>query len=110
MPTKSEMILQELVRRTNDSMRRLRALEDKIQNLEKRTNSLEETNLDKMKKVNNKFLELDMTTKNLSDDVIKIKNNLEKINKQITKVALKRDIKEIENMLDLLSSVEGKKE
>ena len=58
--------------------------------------------LEKMKKINNKFIEMEADVKNIGDDLLRIKNNLEKINKQISRFAMKRDIKEIERMFDLL--------
>ena len=41
--------------------------------------------------------------KNLSDELTGLKNNLEKINRQINKFARKRDIREMERMMDLLN-------
>ena len=101
--TRLPMILQELVRRTNEESRRLRDLEQRIAVLEEKTGSLEDINLSKNKKINDKFAEIEVTVKTAVDDIAKIKNSVEKITSQINKFARKQDVKEIEKMFDLLS-------
>ncbi len=103
-PNKVQMILQELVRRTNDELLRVRNLEDRTQSLEERTSSIEVLSLERTRKANDKFAELDVSIRNMSDEVAKLKNVVEKISRQIDKFALKRDVKEVERMFDLLSS------
>lgn len=100
---KDQMILQELVRRSNDEARRLRELEQRSQILEGKTSSLEGMLLEKMKRIDAKFAEIEVSIKNLSDDLLRIGNNLDKINKQLAHFAMRRDVKEIEKMFDLLS-------
>ena len=102
---KIQMILQELVRRTNDELLRVRTLEDRIQSLEERTGSVEVLSLERTKKTNDKFAELDVSIRNMSDEIVRLKNMVEKISRQIDKFALKRDVKEVEKMFDLLSPV-----
>lgn len=103
-PNKMQMILQELVRRTNDELLRIRNLEDRVRAIEERTGSLEELSLERTRKANDKFAELDVTAKNMTDEVVKLKNVVEKISRQIDKFALKRDVKEVERMFDLINS------
>lgn len=102
---KMQLILQELVRRTNNELMRIRNLEDSVTNIEERLGSLEDTSLQRTKRFNEKFAELDVAIRNLSDETAKIKNLLEKVSKQLSNVALKRDVKELERMFDLLSPV-----
>ena len=102
---KINAIIQELVRRTNDEGRRLRATEQRIDVLENKAIVLEESNLSRLKKVNERFASLEAGIKELGEEIIRFKNSLDKINKQADKFALKRDVKEIERMLDLLSPV-----
>lgn len=101
--TNYQVIISELVRRSNEDTRRLRALEQRMDALETRLASVEDTSLDKAKKVHLHFTELDESVKRLGEEMITLKNSLDKINKQINNFARKRDIKEIERMLDLLS-------
>ena len=100
-----QMILQELVRRTNDHARRLRSVEDKVQTIEDRLNSTEENIIDKTKKMNERFADIEATLKNISDELTKLKNSSEKINKQAADFARKRDIKELERMFELLNPI-----
>ena len=101
--TNYQVIISELVRRSNEDTRRLRALEQRMDALETRLDAVEDTSLDKMKKSRQHFAGLDESVKRLEEEMITLKNTLDKINKQIASFARKRDIKEIERMLDLLS-------
>ena len=101
--TNYQVIISELVRRSNEDTRRLRALEQRMDALDTRLASIEDVSLDKTKKSHMHFAQLDEATKRLGEEMITIKNTLDKINKQITNFARKRDIKEIEHMLDLIS-------
>lgn len=100
-----QSIIQELVRRSNEEARRLRSLEQRLDALESRTVRTEEGVIEKMKKANSKFMDFDVSLKNISDELVALKNSFERINKQINKFARKRDIKEIERMFDLLSPI-----
>ena len=53
---KLQMIIQELVRRTNDESRRLRSLEQRVQALEGKANSIEDMFLSRMKKIESFWL------------------------------------------------------
>ena len=59
--------------------------------------------MDRTKKLNAKIAELEVALKSANDELIKMTNNLDKINRQIVKFARKQDLKEIEHMLDLIS-------
>lgn len=98
-----QVIISELVRRSNEDTRRLRVLEQRMDAIETRLSAAEESVLDKTKKNHLHFTEQDQSIRRLSEDMITIKNTLDKINKQIMNFARKRDIKEIERMLDLMS-------
>jgi chromosome segregation ATPase len=106
-PDKTQLILQELIRRANHDSRRLRAIEQRIQALESKTNNLEEMNLNRTKKINTKFAEVTTQLNTISEDMVKLKNNIDKINKQVMNFARKTDIKELEKMFDLLNPLTG---
>ena len=99
------MILQELVRRSNDETRRLREIESRLQNVEERATYLENTNIEKTKKLNERLADMELMIRGLNDEIAKLENALERINKQVGKFARKRDVREIEKMFDLLSPV-----
>src|SRR3989338_6175933 len=102
-PTNVNVIMQELVRRSNEDSRRLRGLEQRLDAIENRINNFENASIERTKKANGKFAELDLSIKTLSEELMNIANSLEKINKQVNKFARKQDLKEIERMLDLIS-------
>lgn len=102
---KMQLILQELVRRTNDELMRIRNIEDRVSNIEERLGSLEDVSLQRTKKFNEKFAEMDATIKMIADDTARLKNIIEKMSRQFNNVALKRDVKELERMFDLLSPI-----
>lgn len=104
---KFQAILQELVRRTNEESRRLRLLEQRIQALEERSNANEETGIKRITKISEKFKMVDSQLNIFNDDMLKIKTNLEKINRQMVDVARRKDIMEIERMFELLSPIKG---
>lgn len=102
MPENYQIIMQELVRRSNEETRRLRTIEQRLDALEDKLNVMLETTAEKNKKTSTKFADTDVAMKNISTDIINIKLGLDKINKQLAKFAQRRDLKEIEYMLDLL--------
>jgi len=103
MQDNNPVVMQELVRRSNEDARRLRAMEQRLDSLETRTSSAENMAMDRTKKLNAKIAELEVALKSANDELIKMTNNLDKINRQIVKFARKQDLKEIEHMLDLIS-------
>jgi len=96
-------IIQELVRRTNDEAKRLRDIEQRIDAIENKINTVEESSLSRAKKIGDKFSESELAIISVNDEIIKLKNSLDKINKQMDKFALRREVKEIEKMLELLT-------
>jgi predicted nucleic acid-binding Zn-ribbon protein len=99
------MIVQELVRRTNDYSRRLRQIEQRIGSMEDRINIAEEKHNERFKKVNEKMAMGEADIRNINDEVIKLKNNFERVTKHINQFARKRDLLEIEKMFELLSPI-----
>lgn len=102
---KMSLIMQELVRRSNEESRRLRVLEQRLQTLEQRSVTGEESSSAKLKKINDKLIELETAMKMQSDETLKIKTNLDRIIKQSDNFARKSDVKEIEKMFELLNPV-----
>lgn len=98
-----QVIIQELIRRSNEETRRLRTLEQKMDALEDKINGLIESSLERAKKTGSKITEMDVAIKNLSNEIINLKMGIDKVNKQMAKFAQRRDLKEIEKMLELLS-------
>lgn len=105
MPENYQIIMQELVRRSNEETRRLKTVEQRLDSLEDKINIMVEGNMERTKKANAKLTELDVKLDNLINQVTNLEANVEKITRQLEKFAQKRDLKEIENMINLLTPV-----
>ena len=106
MPTTPEnfqIILQELVRRSNEESRRMRQIEQRLDAIEDKLNVLVEGTNERAKRTNTKIVDSEVMLKNLSNDLANANANIERITKSMAKFAQKRDLKEIERMLDLIS-------
>jgi hypothetical protein len=105
-----QIILQELVRRSNEEVRRLRSLEQRMDALEDKVNILIQGTSERTKKTNTKFADTDVSLRTAENDIINIKMAIEKLNKQLVKFVQKRDLKEMERMLDLISPLSVEKD
>jgi|SRR3989338_9377467 len=101
--SKYNIIIHELIRKNGEDTRRIRSLEQRLDMIENRMNSLESAGLDRSKKSGAKISEMEASLKGLYDEFSRLRNNMEKINRQIIKFARKSDIKEMERMMDLLN-------
>ena len=98
-----QAILTELVRRENESSRRLRALEERSSMTEIRTSTLQDDmlKLNEEKRLSNEKLNERLT--GIENSVLTINNELTKINKNLEKVAKRTELKELENMLSFFN-------
>ena len=100
-----QAIIQELVRRANETSRRMRSIEQRMEAMEIKQSSQDQAVLDRTQKLNVKIKEIEVLAESLKDDMLRFKNNLDKINKQIPDLARKRDVKEVERMFELLNPI-----
>ncbi len=100
-----QAIIQELVRRANETNRRMRALEQRLEAMEIKQTSQDQTLAERNDKINGKLKELEVVVNGMNDEMLKLKNNLDKINKQMPEFARRRDVKEIERMFELLNPI-----
>jgi hypothetical protein len=102
---KLELILQELIRRTNRSERRLRIIEQRTQALESRLSSAEDANFKQGKDIKKGVIDLDISVKGFNDRLIKLESDMTKISEQSRNFAKHSEIKEVETMFDLLNPI-----
>ena len=102
---KLTLIIQELVRRSNEETRRLRDLEQRLLALETRYRNLETSTMLKTKKLSDRMIEIDAAMKMQNELITKLKVSIEKFSKQIDKFATKTDLKEVERMVELFNPV-----
>jgi len=98
-----QAILTELVRRENESSRRLRALEERSSLTEMRASTLQDSflKMNEEKKAFNEKLNERLT--NIENSMLRIDNELVKINKNLEKMAKRTELKELENMLSFFN-------
>ena len=102
MPDNYNLIIQELVRRSNEETRRLRSIEQRLDAMEDKLSVLSENSNDRMKKMAARQADTEANLTNIANEVTNLRLNLEKIIKQMPKYAQKRDLKELEQMINLL--------
>jgi phosphate starvation-inducible protein PhoH len=100
-----QAILTELVRRENESSRRLRALEERSSLTEMRASTLQDSflKISEEKRVFNDKINERLTS--IENSILRIDNDLIKINKNLEKMAKKTELKEIENMLSFFNPI-----
>jgi hypothetical protein len=100
-----QAILNEVVRRGNETVRRLRDIEEKDSLFENRLNTVETTTLnlsDNKKIVDDKFTQ---KTDELERSVIRIDNELMKIGKLLDKMAKRSELKELESLISIYNPI-----
>ncbi len=95
-------VMQELSRRSDDITGRLRNIEQKLNTLEERFSVVEELDIEKTKKNDDRYKELYRKLDGLNDEIIKLKLLTEKLGKESAKFARKTELKEIETALVIL--------
>ena len=100
-----QAVLNEIVRRSNETVRRLRDLEERDSLIENRVNTMETAILafsEEKKDINEKImLKIDEIEKN----IIRIDNELLRINKIMEKMAKKTELKELENIISIYNPI-----
>jgi len=108
MPDKrTELIIQEIVRRINRTDDRLRLLEQRVKTLDSNISGIEETSIKQIKEIKDKIMILEANLKMISDKMEKIENTIEKITNNMKDFAKKNDLKEIEEMFSLLNPIKN---
>jgi len=104
MPEKDiQSILNEIVRRLSENTRRLRTLEDRSSLLEGRIGSLQDNVIRLNEKIRDNFKTDEGSKKDNDVQLMKIENDLNKLSKQIERLARKSELKELENLIELFN-------
>jgi Na+/phosphate symporter len=104
---RTELILQEIVRRINRTDDRLRLLEQRVKTLDSNLSGIEETTIKQNKEIKDKLITLETNLKIISDRIEKLENITEKITNSMKDFAKKNDLKEIEEMFSLLNPIKN---
>lgn len=95
----------EVVRRVKDVNRRIRDLEEKVRNLNARVNTVEDTLLERTKKLNSELGDLTNDIETVQDRVANLEVDIKNIQRNQRKMVTRREISEIENYIDLMEPV-----
>ncbi|MEM5783799.1 MAG: hypothetical protein QW631_03575 [Candidatus Aenigmatarchaeota archaeon] len=104
---RTEMIIQEIVRRINRTDDRLRILEQRIKVMDSSLSSLEASSIKQTNELKDKSLAIEAKIKIMSEKLDKIENLVEKLNENLKNYAKRSDIKEIEEMFSLLNPIKN---
>lgn len=103
----SQDALNEVVRRVKDFNRRIRDLEEKVRNINARLNTIEDTILEKTKKLNKEIGDVNNRTEELEDRVRNAEAEIKNLQRRSRKLVTRREFKEIEDYMDLMAPVES---
>ncbi len=95
----------EVVRRVKDFNQRIRDLEEKVRNLNARVNTVEDTLLERTKKLNSELSDLSNEIDAVHDRAANLEVDIKNVQRNMRKMVTKREISEIENYLDLMEPV-----
>jgi chromosome segregation ATPase len=111
MPAKEadfEVLGSEMVRRLNEYSTRIKNVELRLERLEDRMTSIEETVLGQLNNLKIGLEKFGQKISSVSDRLANIENEILRINKELGKAALKSDIKKIETFIDVVNPVTSK--
>jgi chromosome segregation ATPase len=98
----------EMVRRLNEYSSRIKNVEMRLERLENRVTSIEETVLNQLNNLKIGIERLSQKISSVSDRLTNMENEIVRINKELGKTALKSDIKKIESFIDVVNPITSK--
>ncbi|MEA3342727.1 MAG: hypothetical protein U9Q92_01040 [archaeon] len=107
MPAMNVM-LNNVVNRVNDNSKRIRELEENIRNLKEQLNSLQTESIKQKKNIIDDETSTKNATKQILDRLANLEVDIDKINREIKEMISRREMKEIENYLDLINPITAK--
>jgi vacuolar-type H+-ATPase subunit I/STV1 len=100
-------ILNTLIERVNNNMRRLRILEGDRNITKTRLNSLEEAMLTQRKEINKVLVEIKEEVFKQNDRIFKLENTLKEVISQLKKLATTTKIKELEDLIEIYNPIKS---
>ncbi|RLG14636.1 MAG: hypothetical protein DRN66_01450 [Candidatus Nanohalarchaeota archaeon] len=105
---KKDEIRNELIKRQNDNIRRIRMLEEVIRNIDLRINSIEQRYLEETKKIYAKLKENDEKLKEFKIQHQTLEFQQDSFKKAAKKYATQNDLSQIKNYIELISPMLSK--
>lgn len=107
-PRKFQVFINEMMGRIDTNTRRIRTIEQRIDALNLRVKALEEKIIDDMENLKKKFDQLFMDMKAISENLVKFRAEVQRVNKDLERVAKKSELKELESLLELYNPIKSK--
>jgi len=101
-------ITNEMVRRLNEYSKRIKNIEQKADRLENRVGSIEEIVLTQMGDIKVSLERMSQKISLISERLTTIENEILRVNKDLSKAALKSDVKKIETFIDIVNPITAK--
>lgn len=101
-------ITTDLIGRVNENVRRLRVIEQKIEAINARINSVEQNIVSYNKNVQKGLGERDAKTTNIEDRLVKVETTNMEILKQLKLVATKSNVDEVKQLLSIYDPIKSK--
>lgn len=108
IPADVASVTNELVKRLNEYSIRIRNIEQRLERMESRIEDIEETVLNQMGGLRIGLEKISQNFSSFSDRLTAIENEVLRMNKELSKTALKSDIKKIETFIDVVNPVTSK--
>ena len=105
---KKDEIRNEIIKRQNDNIRRIRMLEELIRNIDSRINSIEQRYLEERKKTYTKLKENDEKIKELKIQYQTLEFQQDLFKKSVKKYATQNDLSQMKNYIELINPILSK--
>lgn len=103
--TSLKTILTELVSRTNDNTMRLRKVEQAIQSLEIKTDSMNKDSLDRKKIVDGLISEIKKVQSEQGKTITEFEKTMEEVVSHVKKLPARREIEELKELIEIYNPV-----
>ena len=104
-PADSKILATELVKRMNEDIRRIRILEEKLDRMDNRIRTIEETALDQMESLRVNVERIGDKMANISEKFKLIDGEIVRMNRDLVKSVTKSDLKSLETFIDILNPI-----
>lgn len=98
----------ELVKRMNDDTRRIRIMEQRLDRVESSVQSMQENTLNQLNDLKLALERINDKIVSVSEKLMSIEGEILRLNKDVSKTATKRELKQIETFIDLINPITAK--
>lgn len=101
-------VLGEITRRVNDTMGRLRIMEERLRNLDTRVNTIDQNFLNEIKRINKSLADATDSIKMIQDRIVNMEVDVSSIKRDLKGRVTRGEVKEIESYIELIKPVTTK--